>query len=739
MELTGIIKTHQYHLYEKYYSFLSELLNLKNMIHLYKERVQMKDDISEEIIELSSRIKLFYESTKELTNHGKFISFIISLDKRKVELEEIARHIKLIHEYVLQNITEKFSYLNTFPPLQKRYSSKALTEVLDSHHEALYKAIASSSDKKLIYSVWSHSDNYRLKSFSNKSYFTQHSFYYHDIVWNIPTIIDHEVILAALQNNNECNTWVKEVSKNIVEKYSTLMKKNKKYSGNEKLSFEERTYYKEFDDFLRGNIRPLLWELLSDFVGFKLYGQAYIKSFLHETLGEFFGREFFDLDGNRHDNISVSVTINRDSLLLRQLILLESCAYDNRDIDRYENDMFVGLSDIIGIGNTDINESSLVQLIRSSVNENRKHVDEDRRKELTHHLESAKLYSINMKIIYVLLLEYTSEKPDIEIDIDTPFIKDGQNSIVLELWNERDNLLKRDKMPHRSILRQKLLGEKHKPCILHRSHTVKSPNNTGSDELAFGQFNRIYIEDIEDTEIDILDKIDGLINSFSMHSDKFDIKHALLRVAKSDKEYTSIQPIRLYMMLYLKNGNMKNSMDLLNKIEEKIKSTYESDPKYALYKSYGPEDIVIEIDFDDDEEIWKFIELIRSEFKNDIKETFSSIVMLDYKDVTLNNNIWIKGYYRLLPDVKFQDLYKRTENIEPYKKLLKTNSMRILDITNKYYDFEIWWNTENIEQIIRYENVLGNTLLDSTYFIVSSNNSLKYGKATKTKSRKGIS
>ena len=141
----------------------------------------------------------------------------------------------------------------------------------------------------------------------------------------------------------------------------------------------------------------------------------------------------------------------------------------------------------------------------------------------------------------------------------------------------------------------------------------------------------------------------------------------------------------------------------------------------SLFKSFGPEDIVLEIGIKNNSHIWEIIEFIRNEYSEKIQETFSSIVIEDINTIqNLNDNIWLKGYYRVNTNINYTSFLEKLNSFRKIKLDIQDQKIQIYDITDKFYDFEIWWNKIPLSEIDTFHKApeIKDMILDMEYYMV---------------------
>ncbi len=141
----------------------------------------------------------------------------------------------------------------------------------------------------------------------------------------------------------------------------------------------------------------------------------------------------------------------------------------------------------------------------------------------------------------------------------------------------------------------------------------------------------------------------------------------------------------------------------------------------SLFKSFGPEDIVLEIEIKNNTHIWEIIEFIRNKYSAEIQETFSSIVIEEINNMQkLNNNIWLKGYYRVNTNINYKCFLEILNSFPKIKAYIDNQKIQIYDVTDKFYDFEVWWNKVPLSEIDAFHNdpKIKDIILDMEYYMI---------------------
>jgi len=702
----------RFYLMEKYYSIFSELYSLNAIVYFYYNKGILDDNIVQATKDFFKEIENTYERFTAKFTSGNFYRILIDIDYERSILEEVLLKYEMLHEKVIQTIFENSSHIHPLPPILKRYSSKVLSSILENHHQEIMKLFG--NDNQKIFAKWSHQEAYSIPTIGGTTHFSQHSFYYHDLVWIIPSVIDHEVILKTIQSNEVLKRLIAEQRDNIV---SSIIGKLQEIIKQSSLDPNKKSFFQEYIDFIDSNTENILWELTADFIGVSLYGDHYKLSFFHETLGKFFGREFYKGDEFIH-HISMGASPRRDALLVRHIVAALTFgvalgAYPKLNDNQVLKDIVDGFKKMI----TDnsfwewMGEDAAANNPGSTLNSDR---------------WSAKQFCNVLRIFIHNFGTFTNEVLSSKISAilpndkvkafkeQSPFFNENGEFNLLELWTDRFSAIDENKILHRSILRKKLVNNISGATVSTSAYVLSYRYAMGSfskidqgGEIAFGSHKSIAIEK-KDGKIYLEKEIEAIKTNFNdnKYQEAFMAKHALLLIG--DKKKTN-NNFTLYMLVYLKDNNHNNIIKLALKIKKDNASC-------NVYKSFGPEDIVIEASFESDSEIWKFVEGIRSTYEG-IAQTFTSITTAKKK---FESNTWIKSHYVTLPTLTFKNFYDKAHEIYEERRYLADNKMQIFNIADKFYDFEVWWNQVSLDDISYFQKQLGDALISVEHFIVSN-------------------
>ena len=733
--MRDVWKSHKYFIFEKYYSITAELNNLHEIILIYEKKNILDDNLSELVILLATTIEKEFTRIQAL-DYNIFYDILIELDYIRVKMQKIINNTHALHTKTVQAIMEATPNIYPIPHIQKRYSSKILSIILDSHHKNLYKSLSGRDAD--IYSIWTHNDGYKINDFLERKYISNHSFYYHDIAWNIPTIIDHEIILEAIQNNDDFKTLLEKIAKRVENNCISFFNNNEHFIMLQE-EFIFKTYFQEVNDFLKNNLENTLWELSADLIGAKLHGEESIISLLHETLGEYVGRGFYVGD-DKKNHISFGISIQRESLLLRQSILTTVMAKGLNDqtyiglICNAFYKLFIAHSD-----NTNI---SFDQIMKKNSEDQLIGNDFEVQEKIKGQIQEANIYRRVFARIYNEIIVTFIKDREIEKSInelvknitwksESAFFNESGNSISKVLWKKRSDLLKDNNLPHRSILRQNLLenlgvDDCGTPYMMSCQYNIAN-SLIQNNHVVFGAYSDIIIKPILDPKINIEEKILTCLDSIidRPQDAHFETKHTLLKIYDNTfQQKVEKNETKFYIFIYLKKtSNPKDILDLMKRMYEgliKNKDNFSLN-SMTLFKSFGPEEIVLEGKVLNHSDAWKVIEYIRNKHAKEIRETFSNITInLNNYTEHLGDNICIKGYYRVAPHISYESFLEKLNQLPTIKKLIDSKKMRIYEITDKFFDFEIWWNEvlpTTIDSFYRSPLIEG-IILDMEHFIV---------------------
>lgn len=766
------------YLKEKYYSILSELKHKHQVLNYYKQKLrsqpQLLEDLQNDIQGISKYLKAMYKHESyglcnlsklcESQDNIKKFDFIVYLDVHKEKIEEVLRYLERVHAKMLQYLSESMVQHLPQPSLQKRYSSKSLSDIIDRHTQKLFDFFSQdakdANENQNILSCWSHNDVYEitdntLLDGTNRSLIGSHSFYYHDLIWTLPTMIDHEVILSALQYNNDIQNKIKEWTGTIIE-------------NSREWTYSEFSYFSEEDA-----VSSFLWELVASYVAYSIYGNAYLESFFHETFGSFLGREFWnDSEEAIAQDFTFSQNQRRDMLLCRQILMLMFGPVQ-ANLSKTEKRNTIESSDYLKwvSGYFNIASDYYQKLNRFTIEDWMKSIDEaedkietingifndlatifqdfqvmngvlcmllkhyhedfkgirasdiDTKRDYLEKLNSYIVWAQNIgKFIHAVLCSFENftienfifnapRASDFEKQIlkDNPFFYEKNQSLLYTpiadtVWKKRFESLVENKLPHRSLLRKELLSALDNdgltPYIMsQKRYWQKQMKET--TPVTLGYFDDITFDNKE-TEMlleDFEKNIESLFDLDDSHEDKKDIyfetKHALLRIDnESDNDLGNGAYLKMILQVYLRqSGDLKQIKQFVDNMKNiNTKSYYAKE----IYKSLGSEDFVCCFWFERGKQsnAWNIVETI--ETFNEVADTYMSVQLLP--DSKIDEKIYIKQLWRLKDPISYDEFKEGILKISPNLSLEEKKNLQIYDIEGGF-DFELWWDVDNFAPI----------------------------------------
>lgn len=592
------------------------------------------------------------------------------------------------------------------------------------------------SKRDYIKLYWEHVDNYKLEKYDSSNFnekiktkFISHSFYYHDIVWTIPTLINKEVILSAINNKiylssqNSLRNFIKEEVSNCI-------------SNNENsLSNIEEYYKKDFFDSFRNifaNSIAFINELRSDVISYHLYGESYLLSFLHETMGREYGRHHYN---EKDDDYLCHIELNpnpiRDTLIIRQYLILKLHFWL---IEKNE----IKVSPNKSITNYLLLSEKMLNFLAKDEKDNNissKIIDEEnwipKEKNSKKNYYARMAYTSVMKDISTslgrkvnLIYQYCmSDIPQDYTVLETSlfFHENTEKNINFLLWEERFKTISSNNfLPHKNILRQKML-ENHKeiqelkpdfkPYSLEFKKNLLEENQS-NDYIGFGLFDEINIK-AKSIRLPIHTEI---YNLFEPPSKKqtFTHKHALMHFFSNDN-YDKTYIYDLYMLITLNSPMDIQSIVNIAKSCKKIKNNM------SFYKSLGPQDLVLHFQCESRSKVWELLNKIREENQDSISRTYTIVASKeeaglneeehDIKIMCTSNSM---DSVSKIPSKLKPEIEKRCHN---YKKLLEkieindTIGFRTYEVN--FYDITL----KQLIMIIEILKELDTTLHVEYYFI----------------------
>ncbi|HIP24963.1 MAG TPA: hypothetical protein EYG81_00625 [Archaeoglobus profundus] len=641
--------SHSTYIKEKYLSMLKELEHLQN-ISAYYDLLTDPDyenfkDLKENIIKFRGYIEQIYKhefySLDYLEACEYMHDFVIRLDIQNMKIEKFLRYFSSLHKKLLQLVAEVLPHHLPTPSTGKRYSSKILSDYLHENTNKLYKFLLTEDEVSEIHLYWEHIDSYKLDGYNSQMFleqnpmrFVSHSFYYHDIVWNIPTLIDREVILHAMKSKK-----FSEIKQNFIKDIGIALANLSKEAKGE---IEKIPKTKNSDDFIQSfegafTRETFIVELMGDIVGLIIHGEAYVLSFLHETLGRSYGRDFYHDSDTVLEYIEYNCNPIRDTQIVRQRTLLNFylVASQKNNPDFKHNPYLqeiVDVLDYMSIGKVKEGREDIFNPNKEPNSMSQKKEDSTR-----------KVYRIIMaNIIGIVGNALKCYYPEIENKIypstpiheykDDIFIRnEGEELryINSELWDERFSSIinsKRNeyKIPHKSILRKKILeisfsdDYEMTPYILKFNKSIE--NGDGSC-ISFGLFDDIKITPSKEN-FNIEDEINSL---FDIIEDPLPVihKHSLLKMKEVGSSQNNYSSYKLYVLITLKNTFDFESM-------KNIETWCDNAQRHIIYyKSLGPQDIVLEFFCNNSADVWGTLNTFRKDNQDYIAKTYSIVSACD--------------------------------------------------------------------------------------------------------------
>ena len=637
--------SHSTYIKEKYLSILKELEHLQNISAYYD---LLTDDDYENFKDLKENIIKFRGYIEQIYRHKDYSldyleaceymhDFVIRLDIQNMKIEKFLRYFSSLHKKLLQLIAEVLPHHLPTPSTGKRYSSKILSDYLHENTNKLYKFLLTEDEVSEIHLYWEHIDSYKLGGYNSQMFlkqnpmrFVSHSFYYHDIVWNIPTLIDREVILHAMKSKK-----FSEIKQKFIKDMEVALEK---LSEKAKGEIEKVSQTKNSDDFIQSfegafTKETFIVELMGDIVGLIIHGEAYVLSFLHETLGRSYGRDFY------HDSDAVCeyITYNcnpiRDTQIVRQRTLLNFylVASQDNDLDSKHDPYFqevVDILDYMSIGEVKEGREDIFNPSKEPNPQTQKEEDSTRK---VYRIIMANIIGIVGNVLrryYPMIQNKIYPSDPINEYKDNIFIRkegDKLRYINSELWDERFSSIKKSdrdeyEIPHKSILRKKILeisfsgNYQMTPYIL---KFKKSIQDRDDECISFGLFDEVKIT-LSEKSFNIEKEINNL---FKIPEDPLPIihKHALLKMKEVGFSQGSNSSYKLYVLITLNNTFDFESM-------KKIETWCDEAQKHIIYyKSLGPQDIVLEFFCNNNAEVWSTLSTFREDNQDNIAKTYSIV------------------------------------------------------------------------------------------------------------------
>ncbi len=585
-------------MYEKAEVLNKEMNNLEKILSFYKmaginESEGDCFDIKKTCEVLFKNLEL--NQTKFNKKYESLFSHMENVDEFEALLyydvfREIAKSTQKFLENVgfktFQLLEDNLNQYIPYPKINKRFSSKAFTDILQTYYNEIFKMYFGKSEDgstPTILFYWAYDEFFNIKSGSiedrnTSANYIRLSFYHHDLVSILP-IIAHEIGHLLLKNDK---TKIMEIKRKIFE---TLSK----------------------NEYARGvisDLENLAEEIASDIFAFNLHEESYLYAAFQEIAGVGLAKEFFYdpiADYRSPGLCPLSGLDKAASALIRLFVLFDLMEKRVSEKNLSEEPLSIG--------------TYLIRAIFDKLEEKYR-VSEIYRREYRDFSDA--ITNLTVKIIESL--------EDFADDDILPKKKGGDSredkitKAYCNFWNKKIESLKNDQIPHKSLFRRYLIDEKSedgccKPYVLHlykvnlrkaeKDFVSKMINN--GKKMVFGIYNFMSLE-----EKDGLEEIKNKISSSNNQSDDgsyYERKYSLVKWKEMGIHEESDNAVfdLLLFVGFKDNCNTNDITNKLEKLENKIKAIglNHEKIKIEIYKMLGPKDYLIYFNSITIDDIWK--------------------------------------------------------------------------------------------------------------------------------------
>jgi len=425
---------------EKLIILSKEITFIENILNYYggEFRKDSKDVIPKKNIKRFFKdinsIKGMIRELEKINDEYKSIdvNFIIFYDYIRTQIEEILLVIESLYTKMNQLFGEMLNQYLPYPTFfGRRYSSNGLMMFLDNYYQYLFSRLTKDVSNNIILG-WSYNNGFRYKIFRNKnvrreSYgyqafndYIELPYWYYELPFLIPAVT-HEVIEISIRTNKF----------RLQESYNCFKREIDSFFSNESnflIRYIDETLGYEW---MRKNLSR---ELFSDFIAFKIHGEAYLFALLHNLLGEHVSKDFLTViyKENGIDIKEYKIQANdwfftkkRDHNHLRLYFLISLC---KRELaNNYNQKLFNDIKDILDkiMNLSEIDSSNRVGFEQIYKN-------------------NFPNYYNTYKVVKIYLQELFEVVSSFEFDIDESVIDQIKDNIDIDfnyLWKKRFNTI----------------------------------------------------------------------------------------------------------------------------------------------------------------------------------------------------------------------------------------------------------------------------------------------------------
>ncbi|NOZ91184.1 MAG: hypothetical protein GXO60_07885 [Epsilonproteobacteria bacterium] len=702
----------------------------KNIKKFFKDINSIKDMIKE--------LEKINEEHKTIN-----IDFIIFYDYIRTQIEEILLVIDSLYTKMNQLFGEMLNQYLPYPTFfGRRYSSNGIMMFLDNYYQYLFSRLTNKDANNVILG-WSYNNGFRYKIFRNKnvrreeySYQTFNDYielpyWYYELPFLIPAVT-HEVIEISIRTKN-----------------SKLQESYKEFEKHINSFFEDESNHliRYIDETLGyGWVRDnLARELFSDYVAFKIHGESYLFTLLHNLLGEHVSKDFltviYNKDGTKINRYKFQpndwiFTKKREHNHLRLYFLTHMFEKEGGDRE-YLTDIKNILNQIINLSESN-KENGFETLYKSN---------------FPNYHNTYEVVKIYLKELYENIIKFPFK-------IDKSIINEIKNDINIDfnfLWKDRFNMLKKysksdeyivpykgefRKLIHKNFNQLTQLNHIEKDIrvltlrkvrkdgvnkkklssidLKKKLEDIQKDNNKGNKEcwIAYGIYDFAILEK-KNNEINLKNELDKILEENNQEDEYkklkyFDSKSILMKIVeiKPTKKIENSSSFILIINIEVKKASISNNLEEVKKnkrvltgyenLAETIEDISKELNKYKnefqkaqIFKSLGQKDLTIIIKYATISNLNNIIDSLNS--IPSVNRTFSIYT-------TENTNAQIDKEYMFTSYIRVP----KNNSIESFKKKIKDFCKKATFYqTTGVMDYRIdWGDLKDIEILFKnYEKI----------------------------------
>lgn len=572
---------------EKLAIVLKELLHLKYILNYYSPQTNEESNNQKETrkVDMSTANKSLQDiekSLKKLNDHiealqdnidDENIYFLILHSKIGRDFNNILYIIELVYKKVYQIFEESYHQYIPKPTLGRRFSHNNLVGRLKEHYETMIRTLTKEDYSDGLILSWSYRNYIALEEKHNR--FTNNNrdtygayislpYWYYEIPTLLPSVA-HECMRIALLKGSKVLTNVRSRFDSVVNQHLNTQRNDLSFTYEEKI-LEERY--------------NLSSKVVADLAAYSIYGNAYLYSIFHDTIGVELSKLFELKDMEKQEEVVTSLDTRESSSLLEYIkdnfdSKISSIRFDpTRDISLIRLNVLLAYAKADSEKSTQDDdtflemENLLNAILLVYTDEKRSSKASELEKIFTNHEHYLGSFIVYKKAILNTIELYKKTATSVKVEISS--IKVKSNTIDFnELWSAHLN-----NVIHKNELRKQL----HKKTFDELDSLNR--NITHKDEELGQPFSLTFVKILKDIKCDESEHerticLDQEIDSCFKNSDYF---HAFgiydLAILKNTTDYHKDI-----------NNIIKEKFDNIEKLNARINTRY-YESKFSLMQMY---------------------------------------------------------------------------------------------------------------------------------------------------------